>query len=659
MRFTFAILLLLAGLQVTAHAQTGQIQVVIIAVKEPQSPGAPATVLNQSISEASGEIRQFFSSRYRGSVRFHELMTPEATTVDRLRDFLREDLRVFADKTLTFIFYLSHGFVHQGEYLLATSSSDAKNLAKLRSTSIGFDVDLLPWLENYTSGSTVLLFVDACASGVTSRPSRRPLFAPELPGVNLLALAATMGDVPTYRAAFSRGLVAAWKEASRTINDPTSAADSRQRCSDTEGFLDSLHPHIASFLPEGTLDTFEGWPTAIVKYAGSVCLDSIGTEDRLLFVYNPYRENRIAEITSVQAGKDSSNSKINLSNRPFIVRRLPAGKFIVDIKELPRGISGQPKPAVSSFASRHEIDLEANAAVLVFPDGVPTDRVTAQLYETGAVYLERLRGPSSEVNSFLDKALTLYGLADAKSEVTRLARVVEDRNPASQILAAVRNPMILDNLLRQLQEQLAKDATATHTIQRYLAASMSAGRLYESSMKLKRVIEATDSTGVRLAIGNYAYFAFLGARHPEEAASLRQYVRMQDSDMIIQNTVRAWTPVSAYKPFLWADAKNPIFFSLHAIGFWTDRKVGRLVTCVADTSDTCFVAEEPGRFEYYGSAKLPGSENLSWTPDSENSIWIHKDSPTSAVQGWTISDWMGQWVSIVEAEPESWYIPVR
>jgi hypothetical protein len=304
-----------------------KIQVFIIGVPKWHLEDLQHSDLSAGITDACHEIVRFFRARFSdpGLLEFHpkvdQMCTEKFSTYERITHMLKVELPSSGKQTLTFLFMMSHGqtvntsnkAVRQD---LRFISSDMTN-DTVDDKSILIGRDLIPWLNQMPSGSTVIAFIDTCNSGsVDSLQLRLVETLQKQYGLRFGLVASSMSGEKTYNANFTRSLLKFWQ----THPCPS------------EKFEDWIHANVASETKLVDLKGFEGYPQVIVPYADGEdwCLNALSSHGKLLFLYQGATDPVRWTIARKETGDDFPKPRTRLvANTSFSLELVPAGHYTI------------------------------------------------------------------------------------------------------------------------------------------------------------------------------------------------------------------------------------------------------------------------------------------------------------------------------------------
>jgi len=460
------------------------INLIIIGVPEWQLEEYRHSTLGNHIVDACHSIVQFFEARFTPrQLKTYPAQpcTREATTYASIRRLLYTDLPAFGSGTLTFVFMMSHGEIVR--YDNGYFSSDLRfitsdTVASDRDgTSLSIGIELLNWFRKISAGSTVLAFIDTC-NGTAAQTLQLQIehalqgFA----GLRFGVAVASIRDVNSYRASFTRAILDLWQT-------ETCPSDERTW----------LYERIVQLTDGLPLGPFEGRPVFLVDYGGGWCLNQLRPNNKLLFLYQGRERNIHWEITPFE-GEDARKRVIDTTDEPFSLVLLPPGKYRVTALSLDALNAGKPARMFSP------VDLTDAPTHPVFYSRPTTTAETVLALQALHGSAEARGGTSSEMARWR----TSIAIAEAASDPASIT---------AKALDAPKRPIDADSQVLLASEYLQL------------------GNLNVAANLLKASAAATENPADRRSTALAALSAAGAAGNTSLADNVRKEFRLPDDDV--------------------------------------------------------------------------------------------------------------------------------
>jgi len=414
MRITPIFFVLLSGLAVGQAIQVKPtLQVVVISISSFDDDNYKNPTLEQGIEASTKELTDFISSHFPDAV-LTVKKTPEDTTTEALVTFFKGDFQDIINGNVTLLFVLSHGEyvpfrnkAYGNDLYIVTKNTDSH---RVRERALSLTTDILPKTSGLKDGTILLAFIDTCHAGAASNYGiDLQGISAELAGMKMMFMGASLSDQLSFQASFTDALVKLWQE--------DVAAGS---CTSPEQSPQLLRARIRKDLAEKglELDSNDGFPTVLIHYHGSLCLENLAVDKSLVLVQNATDDSLVARFSDKQ-GKLPPYEE-------------PVDQHQSSLLSLPHGIYSLDFYASNTQKEHHEINLSSSFVYEQF--GVPTPSEFGEAL-TRASYNAAAAGSSEETVIALRRRA--YSAFVAGKDEIGAARVASLLGPGDSPLGAV------------------------------------------------------------------------------------------------------------------------------------------------------------------------------------------------------------------------------
>jgi hypothetical protein len=295
--------------------------VVIVSVSAFDDKNYDSPVLEQGITNSTKELKDFITSHFPTAV-LTVKETPQDTTTEALSAFFKSDFQDILSGNVTLLFVLSHGeYVpfanpqYGNDLYIVTKNTDQQHV---RASALSLSTDLLPKISGLKDGSILLAFIDTCHAGAAKNYGiDLQAVNAELAGMKMMFMGASMSNQLSFQASFTDTLVKRWQK----------GATSPDACTSPEQSPRMLRAEMKASLAAKNvdLDVNDGFPTVLIHYHGSLCLENLAADKAFVVVQNTSNDSLVARFTDKTGRMDPYEEPIDQHDSTMLA--LPRGKY--------------------------------------------------------------------------------------------------------------------------------------------------------------------------------------------------------------------------------------------------------------------------------------------------------------------------------------------
>jgi hypothetical protein len=355
MRTVFRILVLVIVLPsaftqfIAAQAHSRQLQVVIVAVHSFADQQYDNPLLEAGIRDSENGLVSFFAQHF-PNVRPRIIDLPQDTTSSALTTFFKSEFPSLADGNVTLLFVLSHGEADPprtppfgGDLFIATQDTVQ---AQFKDKALSLTNDIVGRLQGRLPGTIVYAFMDTCHGGAASSAQLRLTASlDEAFGTNLMFMSSSLSDQLAFKASFSAALIKLWDQ------------QSAEGCTSPEQSVQTIRQLIFdSAASQGVnLGPNDGFPSVLIHYHGSFCLESFSSTRGFVVVQNASPSSIVVSFTNLN-GKQIHQEPIE--GHQVVAFSVPKDSYKLTyyqsnavVEDVPVDLTGSSNLAYESFGT--------------------------------------------------------------------------------------------------------------------------------------------------------------------------------------------------------------------------------------------------------------------------------------------------------------------
>lgn len=400
---------MLTGIQPRALGQGSPptLQVVIVAVHNFTDVAYQSPVLEQGIEDAEKQLTAFFAQHFPNTVpKIVDL--PQSTTSDALTSFFKNDFPALADGNVTLLFVLSHGeeevFPNHsfgGDLYIVTQDTVQANF---KSKALSLSTDIISRLDGLKPGTIVFAFIDTCHGGAAASVQLSLTSALDRAmGTNLMFMAASLSDQLSFKAGFTSALVQAWK------------SQSGNSCTSPEQSVQPLRKMIVDAASSQgiTLGPNDGFPTVLIPYHGSLCLESFGAARGFVVVQNATPMSVVVSFLDTQGNEVHEEP---LEGNEVVAFGLPKKSYKLSFFQNNADVEDD------------NLDLTGSSNVAYQSFGTPEVAALARGLDKSAQLAAQMGAGHDVVTTLQQHALASYTVAGDSAAAQRLSALLPSSN---------------------------------------------------------------------------------------------------------------------------------------------------------------------------------------------------------------------------------------
>jgi hypothetical protein len=489
-----------------------QLQVVIVSVENFDDPFYQNPVLQANIGKATDQLISFFSQRF-PVAKITVLRTRDETTSASLSEFFRGTFPVLANGNMMLLFVLSHG--EALPFPNPTFGSDLRIVAtdtpvnNIAGKSISLSTDVLGNVGGLLPGTFLFGFIDTCHSGAaTSIGLSIDAALKSALGVKTMLMASSLSDQLAFQASFTQALVKIWE----SPITPISTTPGVQNCTVPEVALKGIRDRTQEILgPSIPLGETEGYPTVLIHFQGTMCLETFAAESAIVDIINGTPDTYVVSFTDGSGiqfsepigGHDAVPVRLSRTTYNFVIDR-----------------NNQPVTKPKNLDLRTvTFDWE--------PLGAPDSHQLGRALEQGASAAESVRADPTDVENTRKLAFSAYVIA---SDLASADRIAENMGPG---FSTRRNEALKPNQsVQYLQVKSAGSKDLGHAadqLQRFGNLKAAGDYFAQAAAKAKE-----ENSGQAGYFATQAYLAFSAAGESDKAKDMRQTFKVPVQEICTQ-----------------------------------------------------------------------------------------------------------------------------